>query len=173
MLSAELLDHLRGLRTGRFDTASAACFEHLSAQSLIQELLVNYPIVFQRRTLESKVEIGLAREAACVLTFRRLGKSAFPGIHAYPSLLKCFLISAYDDAISEITWVSKIKVRGTENGLVMSFGKGQKLDRTIDGWSIKPLRRRTVILSESVLAAHGWQSDALLPFGFQLSSRTS
>lgn len=165
MHSAELQNHLQSLRAGRCDPAFTSYLEQASASSLVAELLTSFPIVFQQRAFEHKREIGLAREAACLLKFRRQSNSAFPVIVARPSLVHCLLMSAYHDTVSEITWAGKIQVRSAAGGLVLSFGKGYKLDKMVDGWSLKPLRARKVTLSEELLSARGWKFDALLPFG--------
>ena len=78
------------------------------------------------------------------------------------------MISSYDDEISELTWANRIHLRPPQadsDGLIVRFGKGFKLEKTIDGWTIKPLLQRRVSLSASVLKKHGWQFDVLRPFG--------
>jgi hypothetical protein len=173
IMTAELKQHLQALRVGRCDAGLTTYLEQVSARTTIEQVISAVPIVFQQRTHEQKREIGLAREAACLLKFRRSTPSAFPSITALPTLVHCLLISTYDDTISEITWASRIHVRRADGGLALSFGKGHKLDRTVDGWTIKPLRSRTATRSEDLLNSCGWRFDAFLPFGAPISVSTS
>jgi len=168
MFSAAAMSDLALLRKGKLSTSALSTFDQLSGQSLIDELVLVHPFVFQRRDCGRKHEIGLAREVAYELVFQKLPRSLFHGVRVYPTLLRCYLISTYDDAISEITWASRIQVRpvsGKGKGLALSFRSGFKLDKTIDGWSVKPLLRRKTVVSEESLSKRGWQFDVLPPFG--------
>jgi hypothetical protein len=170
MLPATAKNDLAMLRKGKLNTSVLSTFDQLSGQSLIDELILIYPFVFQRRDCGRKREIGMAREVAYELVFQKLPHSLFHGVRVYPTLLRCYLISTYDDAISEITWASGILVRpvsGNGKGLALSFRSGFKLDRTIDGWTVKPLHRRKTIISEEFLSKRGWQFDVLPPFGIK------
>ena len=71
------------------------------------------------------------------------------------------------DSISEITMTASIRVRpeeGASRELILKMGRGYKLDRTPDGWVLKPLQRRAVTLAEDFLSKRGWKFEALLPF---------
>ncbi len=143
MLTTELNDHLLALRTGRCDSALAGFFERTSARSLIDELSVENPVVFQQRTHHTKTEIGLAREST------RVGDRV--------SLLDCYLISAYDDAIGEVTWTAEIQIRPADNGWAVSLGRAHKLDKSPDGWSLKSFEPRETVLAAKLLKDRGWQ----------------
>ncbi len=174
MISATTRSDLALLRKGKLNTSSPVSFEQLSGQALIAELRPSFPFVFLQRTLGRKQEIGMAREVSYEFMFRKLPESLFHAVQLHPALSKCFLISTYDDAISEITWVTRIQVRpapvGQENPvgqkkLALTFRSGFKLDKTIDGWTIKRLRHKTTMLREEFLKNRGWQFDVLPPFG--------
>ncbi|HUY36262.1 MAG TPA: hypothetical protein VMV69_26225 [Pirellulales bacterium] len=168
MLSATAKNDLALLRKGKLDMSVPSAFDQLSGKSLIDELVLIYPFVFQRRDDGRKREIGMAREVAYELVFQKLRDSLFHGVRLHPTLLQCYFISTYDDSISEITWASKLQVRpfrGSGKGLALSFRSGFKLDKTMDGWTVKPLVRRKTVLSEDFLRKRGWRFDVLPPFG--------
>jgi hypothetical protein len=170
MLSEELQNHLQSLRTGRRDQALTVYLDQVSARALIAGLKAAYSVVFQERTVEQKHEIGMSQERKYVLQH---SGDEIPAIAAPASLVHCLFISDYHDKVSEITWAGRIQVRNAPGGLALTYGKGYKLDRTVDGWTIKPLRIRNVTLSEELLSARGWKFDALLPFGSPVAISTS
>jgi hypothetical protein len=161
------LHELVDLRSGTLDVSRPLSLEQLPARALIQELQTIHCFVFQERAIGKKTEIGIARKIAYELIFRRHKNSLLPVTRLYPILVDCYLISAYDDVLSEITWTRRINVRPvirSQRELKLSFGRGHKLDRTVDGWQLKPLLRRQTKLSEQLLRSHGWQFDLLPPF---------
>ncbi len=143
MLTTELNDHLLSIRAGRCDAAQTGFFERISARSLIDELSAEHPVVFQQRTHHSKKEIGLAREQS------REGDRV--------TLLDCYLISAYNDAIGEVTWIAEIAIRPADGGWAVSLGGAHKLDKSPDGWSLQSLEPRETFLSARLLKDRGWQ----------------
>ena len=168
MITETLKNELAQLRKGTLDTTALQSFDHLSGKSLIDEIFADYPVVFQRRDHGRKHEVALARKVSYELTFKNVPNSLFPNARIVPIISRCFLISTYDDKISEITWANRIQVvavSGKDQELALKFGSGFKLDRTPDGWTLKRLVRRKVVLSETFLKTRGWQLDALPPFG--------
>jgi hypothetical protein len=168
MINAQVKDIFHDLRFGRFDVANASLLERLSASELISDLRKTYPVAFQERTVGRKHEVGIARRLRFEFAVSRLPDSSFPRVFLLPVLWKCLFVSCYDDSISEITIAAGIRLRPEEPGasreVVLTTGRGFKLDRTPDGWDIKPLQRRAVTLSESVLLTRGWKFEVLLPF---------
>lgn len=169
MLTAVVKSALKQIRDGTFDVAAAApTFETLSARQFVDDLLDAYPFVFQRRERGRKREIGMARSVAYRLEFRKQRHAVLHRGYMLPWLERCFLVSAYDDRLSEITWIRRIYARplaATERGLSLSFSRGYKLDRTIDGWVMQALPRTNAQLAHDLLVRRGWQFDALPPFG--------
>src|SRR5580692_1186456 len=100
MATAQLKLHLDSIKRNRWDAALQAYFEQLSAKDLIDELLIDHPIVFQKRQIGRKNEIGMAHEIIYELRARKLPDSLFSGVYVLPKFRHCFLISSYDDAVS-------------------------------------------------------------------------
>ena len=55
-------------------------------------------------------------------------------------------------------------IRTPFQGLALSTGLGFKLDRTPDGWHVKPLVKRTVKLTDDFLLKRGWRYDSVQQF---------
>jgi hypothetical protein len=167
MLTEQVKDSLFRLRRGEFDASLALPLEQLSAKAFVEDLASYHPFVFQKREIGRKTEIGVAAAVVYQLVFRKKSQSGLYGAQVYPILRSCYLVSAYDDEISEVTWAANIRARpmdGDGRGLTLSLGAGFKLDKTIDGWRVTPLVRRRTNLSKEVLEKHGWQFEALPPF---------
>jgi hypothetical protein len=167
MLSPEVQSDLRLLQRGQLDLTSIPSFAGLAASALVAELLAEHAIIFQQRSVGRKHEIGLARSVIYRLEFRKKGSALVALQYLVPQLKRCYFISAYDDQLSEITWIPNIslkRAKSTQRGLRIFLGAGVKLDRTIDGWKLKPVPRTTTFLSEDLLSQRGWQLDVLPPF---------
>jgi hypothetical protein len=77
------------------------------------------------------------------------------------------MLNVEGDAITGVSRLGRLAVRAVAKpvpGLVVTTGRGFKLDNSPDGWAVKPLRRRTVRLSESFLKARGWRFDHVSQF---------
>lgn len=168
MLTDTLKNDLLQIRKGTLDTSAPFSLDHISGKSLVHELVKDYPRVFQRRDHGQKHEVAMASKVIYEMAFQKLLNSSFHGARVIPILSRCFLISTYDDRVSEVTWTNRILVMpaaGKRGEIALKFGSGFKLDRTPDGWTLNPLLRRKVILSEDFLKARGWQFDVLPLFG--------
>jgi hypothetical protein len=167
MLAFQIKDLLHLLRSGKLDVASVAPLEQLVASGLIADLRSLYPVMFQERVIGRKHEVGMARSLQFEFAIRKQPDSHFPQVLLLPVLRKCLFVSSYDDAISEVTTTASILVGqkiGATKEVVLKMERGYKLDRTPDGWALKPLRKRAVTLSETFLIQRGWRFESLVPF---------
>jgi hypothetical protein len=167
MLMHIIKDLLHQLRSGRLDIVNATPLEQITASGLISDLRTLYPVLFQERRIGKKRETGMARSLRFELAVRKTHDSLFPNVSLLPILWRCLFVSAYEDSVSELTMAASIRVRPQREAsrdLVLKMGRGCKLDRTPDGWELKPIKRREVVLSEAFLTKRGWRFDALLPF---------
>jgi hypothetical protein len=168
MVNLQVKELLRQLRSATLDVANVAPLEQLSSSEFIADLRNHYPIVFQERVAGKKHEVGMARSLKFEVAFRKLPDSLFQQVSLLPVLKQCLFVSSYEGSISEITIANGIRVRpmeGAPGQILMKLGRGYKLDRTPDGWELKPLRSRPVALAETLLSTRGWRFEALLPFG--------
>lgn len=166
MVTAEARELIRRLRLGEFDPGEVEALEKLSASRFVSDLADLYPIAFQERHIGRKREVGLARSLRFALAVRKSPASLFPLMHMHPVLRKCVFVNSYDDAISGLAVATGIHARpkgGPTKDAVLKMGRGYSLDRTSDGWSVKPLNGRTVTLSEDFLRKRGWKFEALRP----------
>jgi hypothetical protein len=157
---------LRQLRSGNLDISSLSGLERLSARDFVSDLSALYPLMIQERHIGTRYEVGLARSRKIELAVHRNPNTLFASVSLDPVLSKCLFVSSYDDSISEITIAASLHLHprgGTSKHVVLKMGKGLKLDRTPDGWTLKPLQRRSVTLTEEFLSKRGWQFEALLP----------
>ena len=169
MMITKNVEHLlSSLQLGTFDVANGQDFERISAQSLIDDLKKTHPLVFQERVIGTKHEIGLAAEISHRPNLHCVPGSLFLADHGCPVLIDCYFISTYEDRISEITWADEFRIRPIHQvpaKLGLSFGRGYKLDKTIDGWTLKALLKRESELTEEFLVKRGWQFQAVASFG--------
>jgi hypothetical protein len=162
MIANEARELIRQLRAGVIDSKDTAVLEGHSALEYIAELRRLFPVEFQERRVDRKYEVGLARSIQQALTLINVAGSPFPVM--VTEIRRCLFVSCYHDLLSEITYTSGIRLRpmgGATGEVMLEMGLGNKLDRTPDGWVLKPLMRRTVTLTESFLSKRGWRNTAL------------
>ena len=164
MLTSETKDLLHQLRSGRLDPASVGILAQVPAHEFLSDLRQIYPVVFQERSIGRKREIGLART---VRLEAKLADSLFPAVQLLPVLRRCLFVSSYDDSISEITATASVHMSpkwDLPHEVVVRIGRGFKLDRTPDGWTVSAIKHRTTVLSQEFLLRRGWKAEALIPF---------
>jgi hypothetical protein len=157
---------VRRLRLGQCELADTALLEQATASSVVAELSSSYPLVFQERVIGSKREVGLARTLRFEVDVSRTPDSRIPVVYLRPALVGCVFVSSYSGVVSEITVVNGLRVRPRGEGsaeVILRVGRGHKLDRTPDGWAVKSVERRTIVLAEETLAKRGWKFHALFP----------
>ena len=162
MITIQIKDLLRQLRSGKLDVANATSLEQFSSSDFASDLREVYPLVFQERRIQNKHEIGMARSISLETAIHQVRNSRFSLIGLFPTLSKCIFISSYDDSIGEITAISSIQVvpkGGPTLDVTLKLGVGYKLDKAPDGWTVKRLKRRTITLTEPLLAKRGWNFD--------------
>ena len=162
MSSTEVQEILHQLRLGHIKPYQMSRLDRLAPDELISDLSRSYPVVFQERTIRDKHEIGMARKIALETVARHVPGSVFSRYRIVRAIKHCVLVSSYGDSLSEITVLSEIRVRpknGPSFEVAITTSRGHKLDRTPDGWSIKPLKHRSVTFSESFLLARGWRFE--------------
>lgn len=168
MIAVELQENIQRVKNGEWDNVLESYFEGMSAKKLFSELQAEYPIVFQKRQVGQKQEIGLAKEVIYGLRFRAPSPSPMMVQSTRLTYRNCLLVSEYANAVSEITWLKRVDVlraRHGAKGLRLRFSEGFKADKTVDGWHVKALFQGDRLLSMDVLKKHGWQFGVLQPFG--------
>jgi hypothetical protein len=159
MITRQMINLVRQVRSGELDQAQISTVEHLSATEFVQELRSKYLVLFQERRVGHKYEIGLARSVSLELARRQLPNSHLSLFFFMPVLRQCMFVSSYDDRITEVTTVASIQVipgGGDSVEITLRMGLGHKLDKRPDGWFLKKLKKRPVTLSEAFLSARGW-----------------
>jgi hypothetical protein len=159
--TTELLSHLH---EGSLDATDTAMLEQTSAAQLVNELRSLYPITFQERHVGKKWELSLARQFRAEIRFRVRRNGLFAYCLLVPAYVNCVMINIEDDALTGISRLSRLtvwEIAKPEPGLALKSGHGFKLDKTPDGWSLKPMRRKLVKLSGSFLQDRGWRFDHL------------
>jgi hypothetical protein len=90
--------------------------------------------------------------------------SIFASLRWVPTYINCLMLNVEDDSLTGISRLTRLtvwEVHKPTRGLALKAGHGFKLDRTPDGWAVKPLRKRIVKLSEEFLVERGWRFDHL------------
>jgi hypothetical protein len=167
MMTQDVKGLVRRLRSGVLDTADTSALERVSASEFIADLKTVYHVLFHERHVGRKYEVGMARSLQFELAARKTSGSLFPAVHLLPVLRNCLFVSAYDNVLGEVTSAASVHVmpQGDASGnVIVRMGRGFKLDRSPDGWVLKPLKTREVTLTEAFLAKRGWKFDAFSPF---------
>jgi hypothetical protein len=164
VIATHTTELLRRLQQGILDPGDTTSLEQTSARQLVDELRSVYRITFQERRIGRKWEVSLARSFRAELALRPIPDAIFMSFLLVPAYLNCLMLSADDDSltgISRLTRLTAWAVAKPQRGLALKTGHGFKLDKTPDGWAIKPLRKRLVKLSEEFLRERGWRFDHL------------
>ena len=164
MLATWTTELLQRLRTGILDPADTTMLEQTPANQLVDELRPVYRLTFQERRIGRKWEISLARSFRAELAIRPVPEAVFVSFLLVPAYLNCLMLNSEDDyltGISRLTRLTVWAVSEPEGGLVLKSGRGFKLDKTPDGWAIKPMQKRVVKLSGEFLRVRGWWFDHL------------
>lgn len=164
MLATTIADLLDRLSHGIIDPTDTSMLEQAQANEMVAELKSVYRITFQERYLGRKWEISLARTLRAELAACSLPNSLFVSLHVIPVYIDCLMVSIENNTITGLSRVTRLGVRAAKMpgpGLALTRGRGFKLDNTPDGWSIKPIRKRTVKLTETFLRDRGWKFDHL------------
>ncbi len=88
--------------------------------------------------------------------------AVFPILLMLPVFRDCLLLSGEAESVTGVAVATRLIVkprRKPRRALVLTTGRGFKLDRSPDGWVIKPVKKRTVTLTEEFLRKNGWQFD--------------
>lgn len=164
MIATQTKELLRRLRLGNADAADTALLEQTHVGELVRELRSVYRWTFQERRLKGKWEVSLARACKAELAARSIPDSLFVSFALIPVYLDCVMLSMEGDSVTGISRLSRLTVRVVRKpapGLALTTGVGFKLDRGPDGWAVKPMRKRTVKLTEAFLRERGWRFDHL------------
>lgn len=167
MLATRTAELLQRLRKGILDPADTIMLEQTPANHLVDELKSVYRLTFQERRIGRKWEVSLARSFRAELAIRPVPEAVFVSFLLVPAYLNCLMLNIEDDfltGISRLTRLTAWAVSEPEGGLLLKSGRGFKLDKTPDGWTIKPMRKRVVKLSREFLRVRGWRFDHLKEF---------
>jgi hypothetical protein len=162
MISTDIRGILGQIKQGDFDLSRADLLDRFLPEEFLAGLSEAYPVVFQERQIRDKREVGMAREVVLETVARPIPGSSFLQFNIFPTIKRCILVSYYSTKLSEISVLSEIRVRprgGPSLDVILKMGRGYKLDRTPDGWSVKRLKGRSVHLSESFLQSRGWKFE--------------
>jgi hypothetical protein len=163
MLTIQSEELVRRLRAGHLDPAGIEALDQTSPREILSCLEGSYRIRFQERQFKDKWEISLAESLSyLVAPFSR--SSLFPILLMVPVFRNCLFLSGERDKISGISVATRLMVKPSRmpvKGITLTTGKGFKIDKGPDGWSIKPLEKRTVKLTEEFLQKRGWRFEVL------------
>ena len=164
MLTAHTEDLLRRLKAGIADPADIQLIEQSLPRDFLDDLGSVYQLRFQERHLGKKWEAGVARALRFEMASISSNGSPYPMLLVIPVFRSCLFLSGEGDAITGISVATRLRAKPIHKpckGLALTTGRGFKLDRTPDGWQLKPLEKRTVKLSDEFLQKRGWHFDAL------------
>lgn len=167
MIAAQTNELLQHLRLGQPEQSDLAFLEQVNATDWVAELRADFPLILQERRFKRKWEISLARTLRTELAPITKADSLIVSFVLVPIYINCLMLNIEDDKITGVSRLNRLAVRSVNKpftGLAIQSYRGFKLDLTPDGWSVKPLRRRTVRLREAFLKERGWHFDHLRHF---------
>lgn len=174
MQTLQMEELLRRIKTGIFDPADVEILEQPAAVDFLAELDVAYPFQFQERRLRDKWEVSLARSLRHEIEVFSSKDSLTPLVFLVPVFRGCLFLSGEGNFVTGIAATNCLSVKPIRKpfrGLSLTTGRGFKLDRSAEGWSIKPVVNRTVRLTEDFLKKRGWRFDVLWPFSISAGNR--
>jgi hypothetical protein len=150
------------------DPPDAEAIQYLTSTSMkdfVSEAVADYPHLFQERQVGRKRELGLARSCHALLRWRLRRKSVFPVAYLTPVFKDCLFIVGENDRITGVSTLTRLAFRPAKKPrrYALSSGTGFHCLLDLEEWRIKPVVRKTTILSEETLRKHGWRFD--VPFG--------
>lgn len=167
MLTIQIEELLDRLKAGVFDPMDVQTLEQAPLHDFLAEVEAAYPVRFQERRIREKWEIGLARRLRLELASFSSNRACFPLLVMMPVFRHCLFLSGEGDAITGIGLATRLMVKPIQKpfqGLALTTGRGFKLERTPDGWDIKPLMKRTVKLTDDFMQKRGWRFDLMHQF---------
>lgn len=168
MIATHTVELLDKLQKGILDPIDTTRLEQTPADHLVDELRpLPYRLTFQERRIGKKWEISLARSFRAELAVRPIPEALFVSFLLVPAYLNCLMLNIENNRLTGISRLTRLTVWAVsepKGGLALKSGHGFKLDKTPDGWVIKPLRKRVVKLSAEFLRERGWRFDHLNQF---------
>lgn len=165
MTTSQTAALLQKIKKGILDPGDVAYLEQIPADRFVNELRTSrYPFTFQERQIGMKWEISLAHSVRAELAIRPVPEAVFVSMRLVPVYLDCLMLNVEENLLTGISRIARLTVRMVskpERGLALKSGHGFKLDKTPDGWVIKPMTKRIVKLSRQFLQGRGWQFDHL------------
>jgi hypothetical protein len=168
MITQQTAEMLAKIKKGTFEPGDTALLDQMPADELVAELRSGrYGLTFQERHIGKKWEVSLARTLRAELIQRRIPEAVFVSLQLVPAYIECVMINSENNRVTGISRTSRLTVwlvTKPELGLALRSGSGYKLDRTPDGWEMKPMKKRTVKLPAGLLRSRGWRFEHLQQF---------
>jgi hypothetical protein len=146
-MSTMVHDWVQRLQGGTLDLFDLEAFEKLKIEDLTRELSAVFPVRFLERRHGHKEEIGVAQ---------RVTKSKR---WATRSLHQCLLVTSEAGSMTGMAVITEIRLRPSQQeqgSFELISGAGFNVYHDPDGWRIKLLHQRTVVLRQEALRARGW-----------------
>jgi hypothetical protein len=154
MATAPIQTWAERLRVGTLELFDLESFAKLKIDELARELEVAYPVRFLESHRGNKQEIGLAQ--------RQTRSRRWPT----QLLHQCLLFTSESGSMTAMAVMTRIRFRPSQEergGIELTSGAGFNVYHDPDGWRIKLLQQRTVVLNEDTLRARGWLLNWIEP----------
>ncbi len=146
-MSTMMQDLAHRLEAGTMELFDLDAFEKLKIEDLATELAAAFPVRFLERRHGKKQEIGLAQ--------RKTSSSRWPT----QSLHRCLLLTSESGLMTAMAVMTTIRFRPSQEqagSFELTSGAGFNVYHDPDGWRIKLLQQRTVVLKQEALTTRGW-----------------
>ncbi|MBI1831691.1 MAG: hypothetical protein HYR84_09600 [Planctomycetes bacterium] len=164
MLTAQTEELLSRLKVGTFDSADVQALENTGADDFVAGLDASYPMRFQERRLRDKWEVGVSSSLRFELVSLSPKRACFPILVLAPVFRNCLFVSSEAGFVTGLSWATRLSIRPVRQlfpGVIMTTGRGFKLDLTPDGWVLKAFEKQTVKLTDEFLQNRGWRFEAI------------
>jgi hypothetical protein len=135
------------LQVGTLELFDLEAFEQLKIEDLARELGVAYPIRFLEKHHGNKQETGLAQSQS--------GSKRW----ATKLLHHCLLLTSESGLMTAVAVMTQIRFKPSQQQhgkYELASGAGFSVYHDPDGWRIKLLQERTVLLTQETLRKRGW-----------------
>lgn len=156
-MSAKTIDRwVSELKHGKFMLSDIQRMGKLRTKEVLRDLALTFTRKILERSLKSQYEIGIAEFSKSEIT---VGPSAKNGRRPAETFGNCLFLTSEAGKLTGLTLITKLRIRRSpagKNAFEIFSGYGVSVFHDIDGWMLKIMDQKKVLLSHEGLQKRGW-----------------
>ena len=154
-MATKVIDRwVKELQQGTFLLSDIQRMEKLQYSEVLEHLSLVFPHKVLDRKLTGNQEVGLAQSSRTIGTSQREAQKQVAQVYHH-----CLFLTSDSGMLTGLTLMSKLRFRRSSSkkgAFELVSGYGASVFRDIDGWMLKVLGEKKIILSKDVLIRRGW-----------------